>query len=183
MIYEAVVCTKNNKAPIGVSFKDNYAILRLFYGSHTYNNLLKENYFSVNIVDPIELVKALITDEDDYKYYKDIPYIDRAYLSIFYKVTERKFLVKRDIYGESKLMIIKGKEIGRICLNKKIKPYCRADGLLVEMAIIYSRLNHIKDDKKEEFKKDMEKYYGVIKKVGSEEHKKLAKILIENFKH
>ncbi len=144
MIYEVVVCTNGkrpNKAPIGIYLKDNKdnnVRLHLFFGSHTYDNLLKENYFSVNVVEPLKIAEAVITDEDNYKFFKNIPYIE-GYYTIFYKVVRRKIITKKDDIGETKLMIIEGEKIHKIDFNKDIKPYCRADGLIVEMAILYSR--------------------------------------------
>lgn len=157
MISEVVVTTRknnrDNKAPIGVYFKDKKVIMHLFSGSHTYENLLTEDYFSVNVVPPIEIAKAVLDDEDDYLYYNDIPYLKSSYYAIFYKVIERKFVDREDKFGKNRLMILEGEEIKRIYLNNIPKPYNRADGLLVEIAVIYSRLanKNIKineDDKK-----------------------------------
>ncbi|WP_456375489.1 DUF447 domain-containing protein [Methanocaldococcus sp.] len=192
MIYEVVIATKkddkDNKAPIGIYFKDNKIIMHLFYGSHTYYNLLTENYFSVNVVHPIELVKAVLEDEDDYLYYNNkikskIPYLKNSYYVIFCKVISRKFIEKNDIFGKSKMMIVEGEEIDRVYLNNLPKPYNRADGLLVEMAVIYSRLTNknvkLNEKDKKKFINDLNKYFSIIKKVGSLEHKKLAEIMLK----
>ena len=188
MINEVVVATrknsKDNKAPIGVYFKDKKVIMHLFYGSHTYENLLTEDYFSVNVVPPIEIAKAVLDDNDEYLYYEGIPYLKSSYYAIFYKVVKREFVNREDKFGKNRLMIIEGEEIGRIYLNNTPKPYNRADGLLVEMAVIYSRLSNkninIDENSKKEMIEDIKKYFSIIKKVGSREHKQLAETMLRN---
>ncbi|AIJ05423.1 hypothetical protein JH146_0574 [Methanocaldococcus bathoardescens] len=188
MINEVVVATRknnrDNKAPIGVYFKDKKVIMHLFFGSHTYENLLTEDYFSVNIVPPIEIAKAVLDDNDEYLYYDNIPYLKNSYYTIFYKVVKREFVERDDKFGKNRLMIVEGEEIKRIYLDKVPKPYNRADGLLVEMAVIYSRLANknikIDEDDKKEMEKEMKKYFSIIKKVGGREHKQLAEIMLRN---
>ncbi|XRO76203.1 DUF447 domain-containing protein [Methanocaldococcus sp. 10A] len=186
MINEVVVATrkndKDNKAPIGVYFKDKKVIMHLFSGSHTYENLLNESYFSVNVVPPIEIAKAVLDDNDEYLYYNNIPYLKNSYYVIFYKVIKREFVYREDKFGKNRLMIIEGEEIKRIYLNNIPKPYNRADGLLVEMAVIYSRLANksikIDENEKKNMLEEMKKYFSIIKKVGNKEHKKLAETML-----
>ncbi|XRP96768.1 DUF447 domain-containing protein [Methanocaldococcus sp. 16A] len=188
MINEVVVATRkndnDNKAPIGVYFKDKKVIMHLFSGSHTYENLLTEDYFSVNVVPPIEIAKAVLDDNDEYLYYNNIPYLKNSYYVIFYKVIKREFVDREDKFGKNRLMIIEGEEIKRIYLNNIPKPYNRADGLLVEMAVIYSRLINksikIDENEKKNMKEEMKKYFSIIKKVGNKEHKKLAETMLKN---
>lgn len=188
MISEVVVTTRknnrDNKAPIGVYFKDKKVIMHLFSGSHTYENLLTEDYFSVNVVPPIEIAKAVLYDDDNYLYYKNIPYLKSSYYVIFYKVVKRKFVNRDDKFGKHELMILEGEEINRIYLNNIPEPYNRADGLLVEMAVIYSRLSNknLKIDEKtrKEMENDMKKYFSIVKKVGDRERKHLAEIMLKN---
>jgi len=188
MINEVVVATRknsrDNKAPIGVYFKDKKVIMHLFFGSHTYDNLLTEDYFSVNVVPPIEIAKAVLDDEDNYLYYKNIPYLKSSYYAIFYKVVKREFVDRDDKFGKSRLMIVEGEEINRVYLNDIPKPYNRADGLLVEIAVIYSRLANknikIDENDKKEMTNDIKKYFLIIKKVGGREHKQLAETMLRN---
>jgi hypothetical protein len=188
MINEVVIATRknnrDNKAPIGVYFKDKKVIMHLFYGSHTYENLSTEDYFSANVVSPIEIAKAVLEDEDEYLYYKGIPYLKNSHYAIFYKVVKREFVDREDNFGKNILMIIEGEEIGKIYLNNTPKPYNRADGLLVEMAVIYSRLSNkdinVDENSKKEMIKDIRKYFLIIKKVGSREHKQLAETMLRN---
>ncbi|WP_423793340.1 DUF447 domain-containing protein [Methanocaldococcus indicus] len=176
MIYETVVVTKLNnrlnKAPIGTYIKDKKVRMKIFEGSHTYENLLNQDYFSVNVVEPIKIAEAVLTDDDEYLFYRDIPFV-KGYYSIFYKVVSRKIINREDKLGKSKILLIEGEEIDRIYFNREIKPYCRADGLIVEMAILYSR-RHLKD-----IEKDILELYKIIKKVGSKEHKNLAEKFVK----
>ena len=97
MINEVVVATRknnrDNKAPIGVYFKDKKVIMHLFSGSHTYENLLTEDYFSVNVVPPIEIAKAVLDDEDEYLYYEGIPYLKNSHYAIYYKLLKENLLI------------------------------------------------------------------------------------------
>ncbi|EHP86445.1 DUF447 domain-containing protein [Methanotorris formicicus] len=184
MIHEVVITSgKKNKAPIGIYLKEKKIIIHLFEGSHTYQNLMDDDYFVANICHPIEIAEAVLTDEDDYGYLnfdgKDLSYLKNAYKIFVAKVNKRKFITKRDNFGESKLMIVEGEIVFEKELKNTIIPYNRADGLLVEMAVIYSRLNNekivMKNEDREAMKKDMEKYFKIIKKVGSKRHVDLAK--------
>jgi hypothetical protein len=191
MIHEVVITSgKKNKAPIGAYFKEKEVILHLFEGSHTYQNLKNDDYFVVNVCHPIDIAEAVLGDEDDYGYLdwngKELPYLKDAYKIFVVKINKRKFITKKDNFGESKLMIVEGEIVFEKELNNIIIPYNRADGLLVEMAVIYSRLNNekiiMKNEDKGAMKKDMEKYFKIIKKVGSKKHIDLAKRFMELIK-
>ncbi|WP_048196936.1 DUF447 domain-containing protein [Methanocaldococcus vulcanius] len=192
MINEVIITTKkgkrNNKAPIGVYFKDRdkEVVMHLFYGSHTFENMTKEDYFAVNITPPLEIAKAVLDDEDEYDLFKEIPYLKKAQCVKFYRIINRQLITKKDEFGENKLMIIKGEKIGEKILSRDIYIYNRADGLLVETAILYSRLTskHINMDKnkKNEMIKEICKYFQIIKKVGNKEHKNVAMKIINNLK-
>ncbi|NPA62171.1 MAG: DUF447 family protein [Methanococci archaeon] len=192
MINEVIITTKkgerNNKAPIGVYFKngDEEVVMHLFYGSHTFENMTKDEYFAVNITHPLEIARAVLDDEDEYDLFKGIPYLKKAQCVKFYRVINRQLITKKDEFGENKLMIIKGEKIGEKILSRDLYIYNRADGLLVETAILYSRLTskHINIDKnkKNEMIKEICKYFQIIKKVGSKEHKDIAIKIIEHLK-
>jgi len=56
----------------------------------------------------------------------------------------------------------------------KTSPYNRADGLIVEIAVLYSRLNIVPNNKRKEIIEEMKKYFKTIKKVGSKKHIELG---------
>ncbi len=175
---------KENQAPIGVYFKNNdkNIILHLYEGSHTYNNLREEDFFIVNICSPYLIAKAVLDDKGDYGYltYKNItiPYLKDAYRILLINTLNRKTTGIKNEYGNSTLMTVEGSVILEKELNPmKIKPYNRADGLIVEMAVLYSRLNIVDGSSviKKEIMEEMKKYFKTIKKVGSKKHIELGK--------
>ena len=183
MRYEIVItCAldgRYNRAPIGVYFKDREVRLHLYEGSHTYHILKGEDYFVVNITSPYLIAQSVYDNEGDYSTveYKGIslPYLSDAYKIYVVKVVKRRFVDIRDEYGNSRLMVIQGE----ILLEKDINtppviPYSRADGLIVEMAVLYSRLSIVDGEKREEMVRRMEEYFKIIKKVGDERYIQLG---------
>lgn len=54
-----------NAAPIGIIKKNGTTFVRLFKGSHTWENVLKERYLAANVVyDPLLLVRSTFFDLD-----------------------------------------------------------------------------------------------------------------------
>ncbi len=54
-----------NAAPIGIIRKNGKTFVRLFKGSHTWENVLKEHYLAANVVyDPLLLVRSTFFDLD-----------------------------------------------------------------------------------------------------------------------
>ncbi len=194
MKFEVVITSgkekKENQAPIGVYFKNkdkknnimdekNNIIIHLYEGSHTYDNLKKEDFFIINICSPYLIAKAVLDDNGNYEYlmYKNstIPYLKDSYKILLIKINNRKIIETKNEYGNSTLMIVEG----NIILEKDLKPvkpspYNRADGLIVEMAVLYSRLNIVSNNKRKELMEEMKKYFKTIKKVGSKKYVELG---------
>lgn len=65
-ISETIVSTgfeTPNAAPVGIIWKNKKPVVRLFKGSHTWANVLKEKYLAANIVyDPLLLVRSTFLD-------------------------------------------------------------------------------------------------------------------------
>ena len=185
MKFEVVITSgkeKNeNQAPIGIYIKEdkNNVILHLYEGSHTYNNLKKEDFFIINICSPYLIAKAVLDDNGNYGYltYKNItiPYLKESYKILLIKINNRKILKTKNEYGNSTLMIVEGNIILEKDLNPiETSPYNRADGLIVEIAVLYSRLNIVPNNKRKELMEEMKKYFKTIKKVGSKKHIELG---------
>ena len=181
MKFEVVITSgkenKENQAPIGIYIREdtNNVILHLYEGSHTYNNLKKEDFFIINICSPYLIAKAVLDDNGNYSYltYKNttIPYLKESYKILLIKIDNRKIIETRNEYGGSTLMIVEGDIILEKDLNPmKTSPYNRADGLIVEIAVLYSRLNIVPNNKRKELMEEMKKYFKTIKKVGSKKH-------------
>ncbi|HIQ39467.1 MAG TPA: DUF447 family protein [Methanothermococcus okinawensis] len=189
MRYEVVItCAldgRYNRAPIGIYFKDNWVKLHLYEGSHTYDILKREDYFVVNITSPYLIAQSVYDDKGDYSTieYSDIilPYLSDAYKIYVVKIVKRRLVDLRDEYGDSKLMVIQGRILlERDINNPPLMPYSRADGLIVEMAVLYSRLNIVDREKREEMVKRMEEYFKIIKKVGDERYIRLGEKFLKS---
>ncbi|WP_456418488.1 DUF447 domain-containing protein [Methanocaldococcus infernus] len=182
MLGEYVLVCKGsfiNKAPIGAYINKDIAKIYLYEGSHTYEILKENNYFSLNVVEPIDLAKALISDEDDYLFNKDIPFLKSSFYSIFYEIFERKSFERKDRFGKAKVMVIKAKEIDRIYFNKVPKPYNRGSSLLVELSVLYSRLIKYED---EELMEEFLSLYKKVKRLGNKECRALADLLLSKLR-
>ena len=173
---------KFNSAPIGVYYKENKEILIYIYSnSHTYDNLKENNYFIINITNNYNLAKYVIDDgkKEDYSYLNSIPYLKDSYKIQLVKIKNRKITNINDNIGENNIMIITGIiELEKIINNKPLEPYNRSEGLIVEMAVLYSRLNIVNNETKIKIKNEMEHYYKTIKKVGNKKYIKLAERLL-----
>ena len=183
MRYEVVItCTldgRYNRAPIGIYFKDREVRLHLYEGSHTYYILKREDHFVVNITSPYLIAQSVYDDEGDYSTveYEGVvlPYLSDAYKIYVVKVVKRRFVDIRDGYGDSKVMVIQGEILlERDINNPPLTPYSRADGLIVEMAVLYSRLSIVDGERREEMVRRMEEYFKIIKKVGDERYIQLG---------
>ncbi|AEH07031.1 DUF447 domain-containing protein [Methanothermococcus okinawensis] len=188
---EVVITSKNNKdnsnnrAPIGIFIKGNKEIvMHLYEGSHTYNNLKDEDYFIINICSPYLIAKSVLDDNGNYGYLEynncSIPYLKESYKIYLAKITNRKIIESKNEYGSSKIMIVRSSVVLDKDINiLPIKPYNRAEGLIVEMAILYSRLNIVNDEKRKNIKDEMEHYFKTIKKVGTKRYIELGKKFLE----
>ncbi len=187
--YEVVITSglkKPNRAPIGVNFKENKVVFQLYYGSHTYSILNNEDYFVVNIVDPYYIAKSLITDEGNYNYVNlenniKLPFLEESSKILIYKIIKRNITLRKDYYGKSKVLTIVGDMIHKKDIKNEPCMYSRSGGLLIEMAIIYSRKNLISSDLKDNYVKLLKDYLNIIKKTGDKHHINLAKYFLENF--
>jgi hypothetical protein len=62
-INEVIATTANNAAPVGIHFRDNRAHIILFRGSHTFENIQRDNWIVANFIqDPIIYVKTAFGD-------------------------------------------------------------------------------------------------------------------------
>lgn len=183
MRYEVVItCASDgryNRAPIGVYFRDRDVNIRLYEGSHTYDILKRREYFVVNVVSPYLIAQSVYDDKGNYStlVYNGIslPYLSDAYRIYVVRVVKRRFVDLRDKYGNSKLMVIQGTILLEKDLNNPpVTPYSRADGLIVEMAVLYSRLGVVDEKKREEMINKMNEYFEVIRRVGDERYIQLG---------
>ncbi|ABR55229.1 protein of unknown function DUF447 [Methanococcus vannielii SB] len=180
MKQEVVITSGNlNQAPMGAFLSDNNVLLHVFEGSHTYENLKVDKFYILNICSPYLVAKAVLDDDFDSEFLnldgKKIPYLKDAYKILLIEVTGRKFVEYKNIYGKSKLMVVNGINISESVLNDDYSPYSRAEGALVEMAVIYSRLGILNGTKKQEAYLNMKIFMEIVKKVGSTKHLELGR--------
>ncbi|MBA2846128.1 DUF447 domain-containing protein [Methanococcus maripaludis] len=179
MKYEVVITSGNsNQAPIGAFFKGDFVTLHLYGGSHTFENLQKDGFYILNTCSPYLIAKSVLDDAGDYEYLDKngikIPYLKDSYKIELIEIKSRKIVETKNEFGSSKLMIVEGKPIFEKILNCNTSAYNRADGAVVEMAVLYSRKNMIS---KEEMNDEITRLMKIIKKVGSKNHIELAKKL------
>jgi len=188
MRYEVVItCAldgRYNRAPIGVHFRGRDVNLHLYQGSHTYEILEREDYFVVNVASPYLIAQSVYDDSGNYSTieYRGItlPYLSEAYRIYVVKVSKRRFVDLRDGYGDTKLMGIQGRILlERDVGNPPLRPYSRADGLIVEMAVLYSRLGVARGKKREEMIRKMREYFEIIEKVGDKRYIQLGERFLE----
>ena len=148
-------------------------------------------------------------NKEDYGHIKGAPYLLNSHKIQLVKIENRKIIKLNDEFGSSQLMIINGnieleKELnppkiypiiskGNYRIEAKllypnqrfvnflteIEPYNRANGLIVEMAVLYSRLNIVDNETKLKLKNEMNYYFKTIKKVGSKKYIELAEKMLK----
>jgi len=186
MIIETVITTVNsngkiNFSAVGVEFSKSRAIFNLYKKSNTVLNLEIKDYGIINIVDKAEyLIKAALSSEKmDISKLKEN---DLYYLSDCCSYYQFKVLEIKDC-GEKyrvEVKILNKKE------NRKYIGFNRANNLLLEAAVIASRVGITKDENDLiNFLNDNKR---VIIKTGSKKTKKLLDFLEKklennNFNH
>jgi len=164
----------SNQAPIGAFFRDNNVVLHIYEGSHTYENLKTNKFYIVNICSPYLIAKAVLDDEFESDFLEKeglkIPYLKNSYKILLIEIVNRKFVESKNNFGTSNLMVVEGQIISEKVLKNNFTPYNRAEGALVEMAVLYSRLHLLNEEKKQEMLFEMEKLMNIVKKVGSNDH-------------
>ncbi|RLF61161.1 MAG: hypothetical protein DRN25_00960 [Thermoplasmata archaeon] len=139
-IYETIITTfsenKPNAAPMGIYFiEDDRAIVKIYKGSKTYENLKKTKKCAINIVyDPILfLVYALKEKKEDIEVFFDsgIPVLKDCSGYILAEVLEME---EKENKGIFLLKVIK-----KVSLSDFPEPFSRGLGAAVELAIELTR--------------------------------------------
>ncbi|MCS3900658.1 DUF447 domain-containing protein [Methanococcus voltae] len=167
-----------NRAPIGAKTSDfeNF-IINLFEGSHTYEMLKNEDIIILNVCNPLIIAESVINDFGNYEKLeycgKTYYYVKEAEKIVIIKVKNRKVINFKNEYGNSNIMNLECEKITEKIIksnNKEYLPFNRADGLLVEIAVLYSRIKLVSKDEKVDMIDKIKEYGDIIKKVGSKEH-------------
>lgn len=193
--YETIITTLNengetNAAPFGVFCKGKDKIMcRIFKGSTSLENILKEKEFVVNITNnPLMFTLSTINTIPD-KYLSKINSKERENKELAYLTdSEAYFIVKVDKISEglrednitkSGLFAINGNVIE---LNKNIpnpKAFNRAIHEIISSLVNYSRIDLVDTEKQKEFLDKFKESERIIKKVGNKEEKEAINLLKE----
>ena len=174
--YETIITTRNddgskNAAPIGVICAGNDKIInRIFKGSRTLENIMREREFTVNITHDPELFTTPIIGNlpqdsfnEDYSLKSIEAYFKCEVISLTEAITQSDPIKKKD-----EAIVIKSM-VSELTINKKTKALNRGFGYVVESLDNLTRFDKADSDKKEEYLKQFKEARRVVLKVGRKE--------------
>ena len=174
--YETIITTKNengtnNAAPIGVICAgENKIINRIFKGSHTLDNIIREKEFIVNITHDPELFKISTLGNLPQSYFDtdySLKYGDAYFKCNVISLTEA---VKQSdpIKKKGEAIVIKS-EVTDLVINKPVKAMNRGFGYVIESLANLTRFDLVEDVKKEEYIIRFREANRVVRKIGYKE--------------
>ena len=174
--YETIITTRNddgtkNAAPIGVICAGaDKIIIRIFKGSHTLENIIRERQFTVNITHDPELFAIPIIGQLNQNIYNDdysLKDIDAYFKCNAISLTEA---VKQSdpVRKKGEAIVIKS-EVKELTINNETKALNRGFGYVVESLANLTRFDMVDDEKKEEYIKHFKEANRVVLKVGRKE--------------
>lgn len=174
--YETVITTKNedgtkNAAPIGVICAgDNKIISRIFKGSNTLENIIREREFIVNITHDPEIFKTSTLGNLPQNYFNEDYSLKCAEAHFKCQVTRLTEAVKQSdpIKKKDEAIVIKS-EVDELIINKPTKAMNRGFGYVIETLTNLTRFDLVDDAKKEEYVVRFREAYRVTLKVGTKE--------------
>lgn len=180
-ISETIVSTgleSPNAAPIGIIVKGGRPFVRLFKGSHTWENVLKERYLVANVVyNPLLFVRSTFFDlglsEFDHVYARGLnfPVLKEAAAWIIFECINLK---NTDQALIADLILIKA---GFNEINRKELPVPnRGFNAVLEATVLATRYQLSGDEKHLEL---IRYYESLSSKCGGESEKKAMKLLYE----
>lgn len=174
--YETIITTRNddgskNAAPIGVICAGNDKIInRIFKGSRTLENIMREREFTVNITHDPELFTTPIIGNlpqdsfnEDYSLKSIEAYFKCEVISLTEAIKQSDPIKKKD-----EAIVIKSM-VSELTINKKTKALNRGFGYVVESLDNLTRFDKADSDKKEEYLKQFKEARRVVLKVGRKE--------------
>lgn len=176
--YETIITTINpdgtkNAAPIGVlCASENTIICRIFKGSKTLDNILRQKEFTANITKDPELFTISLLGNLPQDYFgddntiKDIDAYFRCEVISFKEAVKQSDPIKKK--GEA--IVFKSKVV-ELVINKEIKAYNRAFDYVVESLANLTRFDIVDDDTREFYLKQFREAKRVVNKVGYKKEK------------
>lgn len=174
--YETIISTKNadgskNAAPIGVICAgENKIIMRIFKGSHTLDNIIREKEFTVNITHDPELYTVSLLGNLPQTHFKDdysIKCVDAYFKCHAVNFTEA---VKQSdpIKKKGEAIVIKSEVIDMV-IDKPVKAMNRGFGYVIESLANLTRFEMVDDAQKKEYLIRFKEANRVVLKVGRKE--------------
>ncbi|MCW3133727.1 MAG: DUF447 family protein [Methanophagales archaeon] len=182
-ISEVIVTTKSasgepDAAPIGiitVAEDENKHFVKLYEGSKTLSNVMETNKLAANVTDDAVLfVKAAFErlNETHFSLFSGFPMLKEAKSWIIF---DSVFIEKR---SESGNFIFQLTPITVKINRKEVKAINRGLNAVIEAAILATRYALIEDNReKEEIKKLIGLYVGIVEKCGGRREKEALRIL------
>lgn len=174
--YETIITTTNddgskNAAPIGVIVAgENKIINRIFKGSHTLDNIIREREFTVNITHNPEVFATSILSNLPQDYFIENMALKCADAYFKCRVISLTEAVKQSdpIKKKGEAIVIKS-EVTDLVINKPTKAMNRGFGYVIETLANFTRFDLVSDAKKEEYIKRFREANRIVLKVGTKE--------------
>ena len=174
--YETIITTKNpdgnrNAAPIGVIYAgEDKVITRIFKGSHTLDNMVREKEFVVNITHDPELFTVSLLGNLPQNYFNDdlsLKCVDAYFKCRAINFTEA---IKQSdpIKKKDEAIVIKS-EVTDVVIDKPVRAMNRGFGYVIETLANLSRLDLADDTQKERYLTRFKEANRVVLKVGRKE--------------
>ncbi len=172
--YETIITTNNengskNAAPIGVICAgENKIINRIFKGSHTLENIIREREFTVNITHDAELFTVSTLGNLPQNYFNENVSLKCADAYFKCKVISLTEAIKQSdpIKKKGEAIVIKS-EVTELIINNPVHAMNRGFGYVIESLANLTRFDLVNDSKKEEYIIRFKECYRVVLKVGN----------------
>lgn len=193
LLYETIITTRNsdgtpNAAPIGVICKDyDEIVFYLHKGSKTFDNVLREKSFHVNILnDPMVFVKSTIGNLDSEEFQSnegDGFFIKSAEAFFRAEVTSEKLVHRKDHLGTFTTYVIRARVLRMVKNHEHVQPLNRAIYGIIEALVYISRIDIVSEDEKKTYLGQISEISRLVNKVGSEDHKRAMKKIWESLEN
>ena len=180
--YETIITTNNedgtkNAAPFGaICAGENKIINRIFKGSHTLENIIREKEFTVNITHKPELFTISTLGNLPQDYFNEDISIKCADAYFKCEVISLTEAIKQSdpIKKKGEAIVIKS-EVADLVINKPTVAMNRGFGYVIESLANFTRFDLVDDAKKEEYLNRFKEAHRVVLKVGTKDDIKAMK--------
>ena len=174
--YETIISTKNedgskNAAPIGVICAGNNKIInRIFKGSHTLENIIREREFIVNITHDPELFATSTLGNLPQDYFNEDYSIKdmKAYFKCKVKSLTEAVKQSDPVKKKGEAIVIKS-EVCELIIREDTQALNRGFGYVIESLANLTRFDIVDDSQKEYYLKRFREANRVVLKVGTKE--------------